>query len=244
MSASLGEALVALERLEESLRRLRPPLPNFKDNQNDLIAPRSYLYPWVNRGLAEYLVNERPWEFNQSVPSVVKRAAFGIAFMLHGALLLVGQTVNAMNFEKLKAVENPFEHDPFDFVRPEMVPTTAQESLDHVAPLRVSAALLSEPVRVYRNVVKRHPNLRDGGIEEVLTDENLCSALAAFRNLVFHAIPSDGSDQDTIESQYTRWVSDRLSIDNPDPLGYLSRLLYTFYYRVGGVRPPPFIRQD
>ena len=239
-----GRHLAVLTLLEEGLPVMQRPLPVLPDVDKDAGDHRHPLFPNGIRRWSEELLAERPWEFAGQVPAFARNAAFGISFMLLGSELIVDQTMGAIDLKKLKTVENPFEHDPTEFVRLNDVPSTGQEWLDQVAPMRVRAAMMAEPVRMYREVTGKCPNLRDDRIETVLEDDDLCSALAGFRNLMFHVMPKDGPDPDSIESRFTRWVDYRQGVDNPDPIGALGRLLNAFYFRVGGARAPSFIELE
>ena len=65
--------------------------------------------------------------------------------------------------------------------------STEQEMQNLIAPLRVSCALLMEPLRLYYQAVEAEPGLRRETIEEIVGGGSIPTELALFRNLVFHA---------------------------------------------------------
>ena len=94
--------------------------------------------------------------------------------------------------------------EPFDLVLASKTPTTIQDGENFASLLRVSAALVSMPLRIYRQATLERQDLRHEEIEELIRKGFDQSTLDASRKAVFHVpvltmdphpIDSDQADQ-------------------------------------------------
>ena len=125
--------------------------------------------------------------------------------MLLQAFVLFNEYISLLDPKKLGSIEDPNAHHPHELMAPNKVPETEQQNLDQVAPVRVGAAMLYEPLRIYTEVVKEIPELRDDGVEDLAGLEFRQSALRDQRRIVFH-VATNNIDPDEVDSRVVRQV--------------------------------------
>lgn len=69
--------------------------------------------------------------------------------------------------------------------------------------MRVASALIWEPIKIYREAVRRQPFLRDGAIEELLPSATNLSAMKSCRDVVFHVADMKS---DPVERERRFWT--------------------------------------
>ena len=124
--------------------------------------------------------------------------------MLMRSLVFANECVHLVDFEKLRSIKTRVEleaHHPFELLLVGTSAATDQEIQDFAAPLRVSCALLAEPLRLYYQTVEALPSLRREAIDEAVGAAAVPTELTRFRNLVFH-LGGDGGDMEDTEYQF------------------------------------------
>ena len=120
------------------------------------------------------------------------------------SLVFANEFVHLVDFQKLRAVETRAEldaHEPFEFLAAETSTMTEQQIEDLFAPVRMSNALLAEPLRIYSQTVTEAPALRDRALEEIAGPGPMPPVLGRYRNMVFH-VGSDGDDPTETEREF------------------------------------------
>ena len=139
-----------------------------------------------------------------SYPAFVREAKTDCNRMLMRSLVFSNEFVHLVDFQKLRAVETRAEldaHEPFEFLAAETSTMTEQQIEDIFAPVRMSNALLAEPLRIYYQTVTEAPALRDRALEELAGPRPMSPVLGRYRNMVFH-IGSDGADPTETEREF------------------------------------------
>ncbi len=160
-----------------------------------------------------------------SYPAFVRGAKTDCIRMLMRSLVFLNEFVHLMDFQKLRAVETQAELDsrePFEFLAAETSTMTDQQIEDLLAPVRVSHALLAEPLRIYYQAVTEAPTLRDRALEEIAGQGRMSSSLGRYRNMVFH-VGSDGADPAESELELLEQMGEAMN-----SLSLLPRLLGFF----------------
>ena len=107
--------------------------------------------------------------------------------------------------EKLLACPvDPYKDTSIDveqFYRADTIPKTEQEHHNQQALLRVTLALLHEPLRLYKQAMKKAPSLRIPALDAFIGLEPDFVALKSLRKSVFH-VPQDNVDLDSRELQF------------------------------------------
>ena len=112
---------------------------------------------------------------------------------------------------------------PFDLLLASKTPTTVQDEENFASLLRVSAALVAMPLRLYREATLARQDLRHEGIEELIREGFDQSTLDSSRNAVFH-VPVLTVDPHPIDSNQAKQMEAM-----PQLLGQLTE----FYGAVG-----------
>ena len=236
LRASLSR-LVAMERgngrplgqrrgMEGKLRMakaaLAGPLPQFIGERDEGALQTPFdLRKWLILGLNK-AGDERS---GLSYPAFVRGAKTDCNRMLMRSLVFSNEFVHLMDFQKLRAVETRAEldaHDPFEFLATETSTMTEQQIEDMFAPVRVSNALLAEPLRIYYQAVAETPALRDQGLEEIAGPGPVSSVMGRYRNMVFH-VGSEGTDPTETELEFLAQMEEAVN-----SLSLLPRLLSFF----------------
>ena len=145
---------------------------------------------WHLLGLNEVIDVEGVMRF----PFFVRRAHTDCFRILVWSLVFANEFVHLTDFMKLRTIETPADlaaHKPYAFIQADTDKMSAQQIGDLLAPLRVSNALLSEPLRLYYNVVRDTPELRDGTLEAIAGPGPVPAAFSRYRNVIFHVGPDD-----------------------------------------------------
>ncbi len=133
--------------------------------------------------------------------------------MLMRSLVFSNEFVHLMDFQKLRAVETRAEldaHEPFEFLAAETSTMTEQQIEDLLAPVRVSNALLAEPLRIYYQAVTEVPALRDRALEEIAGPGAMSPVFGRYRNLVFH-VGSDGANPTESEFEFLEQMEEAMN---------------------------------
>ena len=112
---------------------------------------------------------------------------------------------------------------PFDLLLASKTPTTVQDEENFASLLRVSAALIAMPLRLYREVTLERQDLLHEGIEELILEGFDQAILDSSRNAVFH-VPVMNVDPHPIDSNQAKQMEAM-----PQLLGHLTE----FYGAVG-----------
>ena len=146
-------------------------------------------------------------------PSYIQEAKPDCMKILMRSLVLANEFVNLLDISKLRAIKSRTEldaHNPFDLMAIDSTSITYQQAQDLIAPVRVSTALLAEPLRMYHQAVEELPELRHDEIEGIAGPQTVPSTLRNFRNIVFH-VASDNTDPGDTESVFVSQVGDHLN---------------------------------
>lgn len=190
--------------LEAKLRiaksALTGPLLRFIGERDDgSLQPPFDLRKWFILGL--FKAFNRPQGLKY--PGFVQRAKSDCIQMLMRSMVLLNEFVYLMDFQKLRAVKSRAELNTYgllDFLLVDGSTMTEQQIENLIAPVRVSNALLAEPLRIYSQTVTEMPELRDSVLEDIAGSGSLPPALGQFRNMVFHV--SDQPDPAETEHAY------------------------------------------
>ena len=125
--------------------------------------------------------------------------------MLMRALAFYNEFVSYTDVEKLFACpvdpSTDLSIDIEQFYRADKVPNTVQEQENRHALLRVTLALLHEPLRLYKEAFGEAPSLRVPELDEFVHCDSKFGVLEALRKSVFH-VPRDHLDADSRDVQF------------------------------------------
>ena len=123
-------------------------------------------------------------------PDNIRRARRGCVQMLMRALAFYNEFVSYTDAEKLLACPVDPSTDPSidveQFYRADKVPKTVQEQENRHALLRVTLALLHEPLRLYKEASAKVPSLRVPELDDFVHSDSKFGVLEALRKSVFH----------------------------------------------------------
>ena len=100
------------------------------------------------------------------------------------------------------------------FYRADTIPKTVQEQENRKALLRVSLALLHEPLRLYKDAAQESPTLRVVELDNFVHSESKFGVLSALRKSVFH-VPRDNLDADARDEQFESLSLSTLELFEP-----------------------------
>ena len=130
----------------------------------------------------------------------IRRAKRGCVQMIMRALAFFNEFVSYVDPEKLLACPVDPSKDPSidieQFFRADKAPNAVQEHENQQALLRVTLALLYEPLRLYKEVAEPKPLLRVPELDVFAHSESKFATLEKLRNSVFH-VPRDSVDLDS-----------------------------------------------
>ena len=139
-----------------------------------------------------------------SYPDNTRRAKRGCVQMLMRALAFYNEFVSFMDVEKLSTSPVDPSTDPSidieQFYRADRVPKTLQEQENEKALLRVTLALLHEPLRLYKEAAQEAPSLRVPELDDFVHSESTFGVMKALRKSVFH-VPRDNFDTHSRDEQ-------------------------------------------
>ena len=191
-----------LDLLRRARVALAVPPPVFKGTFDPSARQTPFnMWKWWILGLYREIHLEKP---SVPHPDFLQRAKTDGMRMLMRSLVFANEFVHLIDFEKLRSFKTRAEldkHSPIGLLVEGTSAATEQEEQNLIAPLRVSCALLAEPLRLYYQTVEIMPNLRREAIEELVGVSAVPAELTRFRNLVFH-LGGDGGDPDEIEYQF------------------------------------------
>ena len=160
-------------------------------------------------------------------PDFLRQAKTDSMRMLMRSLVFANELVHLIDFEKFRSINIRAELDErqlSELLLDGTPAATEQELQNLVAPMRVSCALLLEPLRLYYQAVEAEPRLRHEAIEEVVEGGGVPTELALFRNLVFHV----GGDRDPNDIEYD-FIKYSQGVDNKTLPFDLLPLLLDFF---------------
>ena len=144
--------------------------------------------------------------------------------MLMRALAFYNEFVSFMDVEKLFACPVDPSTDPSidieQFLHADKAPKTVQEQENQQALLRVTLALLHEPLRLYKEASEEAPSLRVPELDSFVHYDLKFGVLEALRKSVFH-VPRDHLDADSRNVQFSFLSISTLDLFEP---------LMNFYY--------------
>ncbi len=209
-------------KLQMAKAALSGPLPQFIGERDDGALQTPFdLRKWLILGLNQ----AGDGRSGLSYPAFLRRAKTDCNRMLMRSLVFLNEFVHLIDFQKLRAVRTRAEldaHEPFEFLEAETSTMTEQQIEDLHAPVRVSNALLAEPLRLYFQAVKEAPSLRDRALEEIAGAGPMSPVLGRYRNIVFH-VGSDGADPTKSELEFLEQMEEAMN-----SLSLLPRLLSFF----------------
>ena len=100
------------------------------------------------------------------------------------------------------------------FYRVDKVPKTVQEQENRQALLRVTLALLHEPLRLYKGASGEVPSLRVAELHDFVHSDSKFGVLEALRKSVFH-VPRDHLDEDGLNVQFSSLSISTLDLFEP-----------------------------
>ena len=196
-----------LDRLNRIAKGIcHQPLPH-RPNSSDLLGDPSQV------GFAALGVIWNQQEYSRrdgtgrasSYPDSTKRAKRGCVQMLMRALAFYNEFFAFLDVEKLAACpgdpSTDLSIDIEQFYRADAIPKTVQERENRKALLRVTLALLHEPLRWYKEAAQESPLLRVAELDEFVHSESKFGVLRALRKSVFH-VPRDNLDADARDEQF------------------------------------------
>ena len=160
-------------------------------------SPDSVQVP-IHRGLSSYLPDlpsegEAPWT-GQVLPEFLRQSRSECIALLLRALILFNEP-----YASMASGDSPRQSQPIEIMRNfhrfEML----------TSPFIVSLALLSEPLRLYKQAASGRPELKREEIERYIVGEAL-TVFSRFRNIVFH-VADDGINPDEVEQEFHRKAS-------------------------------------
>ena len=144
--------------------------------------------------------------------------------MLMRALAFYNKFVSFTDVEKLFACPVDPSTDPSidieQFLHADKAPKTVQEQENQQALLRVTLALLHEPLRLYKEASEEVPSLRVPELDSFVHSDSKFGVLEALRKSVFH-VPRDHLDADSRNVQFSFLSISILDLFEP---------LMNFYY--------------
>ena len=169
-------------------------------------------------------------EANQTVyPERLKRLRAHCLQMLLRSVVFLSEALSYLDIAKMASCmragvsKEEALAEPFDLFLHTKTPKTVQDKENFASLLRVSAALLAMPLRLYREVTLERQGLRHEGIEDLVQEGFDQSTLDSSRNAVFH-VPVLTVDPHPIDSDQAEQTESM-----PQLLGHLAE----FYGAVG-----------
>ena len=151
-------------------------------------------------------------------PDLMRQAKRGCVQMIMRALAFYNEFTSYIDPEKLVACPvDPSKDMSIDieqFFRADTIPKTEQDHHNQQALLRVTLALLHEPLRLYKQAIKRAPTLRIPALDTFVESESDFAALKSLRKSVFH-VPRDNVDLDSRELQFMYLSTRTLDVFEP-----------------------------
>ena len=195
-----------LERLNRIAKGIcHQPLPHWPDSL-DLLGNPSQI-GFVALGV---MLNQQKYEHKNgtehanSYPHSIRKAKRGCVQMLMRALAFFNESSSFVDVEKLSACpvdpSTDLSIDIEQFYRADTIPKTVQEQENRKALLRVTLALLHEPLRLYEEAARQSPSLRVPELDEFLRSDSKFGVLKALRKSVFH-VPRDNLGADARDEQ-------------------------------------------
>ena len=158
-------------------------------------------------------------------PAKIRRAKQGCIQMVMRALVFDNEFNSIFDVEKLSACPvDPSKDMSIDiepFFRPQNTPRTLQEQENRVALMRITLAMLYEPLRLYGEVSKEVRQLRIPELDAFVSSRSNFDALKDLRKAVFH-VPLDHVDLSSRSAQFIPLANSVLGLVEP---------LIKFYYR-------------
>ena len=195
------------------------PLPHWP-NSSDLLGNPSqigFVALGVIRNQQEYSHKDGT-ERAKSYPDSTKRAKRGCVQMLMRALAFFNEFFSFVDVEKLSACpvdpSTDLSIDIEEFYRADTIPKTVQEQENRKALLRVSLALLHEPLRLYEEAAEDSPSVRVAELEDFVHSESKFGVLRVLRKSVFH-VPRDNLDADARDEQFESLSLSTLELFEP-----------------------------
>ena len=182
------------------------PLPHWP-NSSDLLGNPSQIQFLVLGPIRNQTAYERGNRAERAnlYPDNIRRARRGCVQMLMRALAFYNEFVSYTDVEKLFACpvdpSTDLSIDIEQFYRADKVPKTVQEQENRHALLRVTLALLHEPLRLYKEASGEAPSLRVPELDEFVHCDSKFGVLEALRKSVFH-VPRDHLDADSRDVQF------------------------------------------
>ena len=215
-----------IERLNRIAKGIcHQPLPHWP-NSSDLLGNPSQIQFFTLgpiRNQKGYEKGDRT-ERRESYPDNIRRARRGCVQMLMRALAFYNEFVSFMDVEKLFACPVDPSTDPSidieQFLHADKAPKTVQEQENQQALLRVTLALLHEPLRLYKEASEEAPSLRVPELDSFVHSDLKFGVLEALRKSVFH-VPRDHLDADSRNVQFSFLSISTLDLFEP---------LMNFYY--------------
>ena len=209
-----------MERLNRIAKGIcHQPLPHWP-NSSDLLGDPSqigFAALGVIRNQQEYQHKDGTERAN-SYPDKTKRAKRGCVQMLMRALAFYNEFFSFVDAVKLFACpvdpSTDLSIDIEQFYRAGTIPKTVQEQENRKALLRVSLALLHEPLRLYKEAAQESPALRVVELDNFVHSEPKFGVLRALRKSVFH-VPRDNLDADARDEQFESLSLSTLELFEP-----------------------------
>ena len=188
-----------IEKLNRMAKGIcQTPLPHWP-NSSDLHGDSSQIHFFalsVIRNSKSHISSDCS-ERRNLYPCNLRKAKQGCIQMLMRALAFFNEFTASWDVEKMLAWPVNPSTDPSvrsgQFFHSDRAPRTTQEHEDREALLRVTLALLYEPLRLYREVTESIPGLRLREIDDFVYEEAKFESLKTARKSVFH-VPLDHVD--------------------------------------------------
>ena len=209
-----------IERLNRIAKGIcHQPLPHWP-NSSDLLGNPSqigFAALGVIRNQKEYRDKDGTERAN-SYPDKTKLAKRGCVQMVMRALAFYNEFFSFVDVEKLSACpvdpSTDLSIDIEQFYRVDTIPKTVQDQENRKALLRVSLALLHEPLRLYKEAAQESPLLRVPKLDEFVRSDSKFGVLKALRKSVFH-VPRDNLDADARDEQFESLSLSTLELFEP-----------------------------
>ena len=162
-------------------------------------------------------------------PEDIKRLRAHCLQMLLRSVVFLSEALSYLDIPKMLSYmragvsKEEAQAEPFDLMLASRTPLTVQDVENFVSLLRVSSALISTPLRLYRQATLERQDLRHEGIEELIREGFDQSTLDSSRNAVFH-VPVLAVDPHPIDADQAEQTEAM-----PKLLGFLAE----FYGAVG-----------
>ena len=226
-----GDKEIASEALQsrrfgriEKLNRIakgicHQPLPDWP-NSSDLLGNPSQIQFLALGPIRHYTAYSKGdcAERRKSYPENIRRARRGCVQMLMRALAFYNEFVSYTDVEKLFACpvdpSTDLSINIDQFYRADKVPKTVQEQENRQALLRVTLALLHEPLRLYKGASGEVPSLRVPELHDFVHSNSKFGVLEALRKSVFH-VPRDHLDEDGRNVQFSSLSISTLDLFEP-----------------------------